>query len=285
MSELTQESTLTRSTVKITALVSNNLNSVGTGFLYQVCCEQKNIVRFFIITNKHVIAGADHISFVISQANSLTDLDEFFQPINREDKEITLSLEDKVINHPNIEVDLCAIDVTVELGLIITSGKKIRSNILDSSWIVSEEDKRLYGDVEPVLVIGYPIGLWDTFNNLPISRTGTTATGPLSLYNGKTNFLIDVPIFGGASGSPVFLYETPTYRSSEGRSLGSKISLIGVVWGTIEQNVRGELVPENVPTNIQGIPIIKSSLNLGLALHISNLLDIENIIREEFEYF
>jgi len=44
-------------------------------------------------------------------------------------------------------------------------------------------------------MIGYPSGLWDTKNNLPIVRKGITATTPYFDYNGKREFLVDIAAF------------------------------------------------------------------------------------------
>ena len=54
-------------------------------------------------------------------------------------------------------------------------------------------------------MIGYPDGIWDSVNNLPVIRKGITATHPHISWNGKTEFLTDIASFPGSSGSPYFL--------------------------------------------------------------------------------
>lgn len=45
--------------------------------------------------------------------------------------------------------------------------------------------------IEDITMIGYPTGLWDRVNNLPIVRKGITATHPNINYNGIEEILID----------------------------------------------------------------------------------------------
>ncbi len=44
-------------------------------------------------------------------------------------------------------------------------------------------------------MIGYPNGIWDEANNMPIIRRGITATHPNFNYNGKPEFMIDAACF------------------------------------------------------------------------------------------
>ena len=57
-------------------------------------------------------------------------------------------------------------------------------------------------------MIGYPRGIYDEANNLPIVRRGITATSMGRDYNSKPEFMIDMACFPGSSGSPVFMDKT-----------------------------------------------------------------------------
>jgi len=59
----------------------------------------------------------------------------------------------------------------------------------------------VYG--ESLMVMGYPLGLFDELNNLPIVRNATLATAFSSYYKGRPKFLIDSRLHQGTSGSPV----------------------------------------------------------------------------------
>ena len=45
--------------------------------------------------------------------------------------------------------------------------------------------------IEEIIMIGYPVGIWDSANNMPIVRKGITATRPDIDYEGRKEFMID----------------------------------------------------------------------------------------------
>jgi hypothetical protein len=56
---------------------------------------------------------------------------------------------------------------------------------------------------EDLTVMGYPLGLYDEFNNLPIMRRASIASVFSVPFNGQPCFLIDARLHSGTSGSPV----------------------------------------------------------------------------------
>jgi V8-like Glu-specific endopeptidase len=274
------ENALVRSTVRIMAGKDGKEPfSVGTGFYYKVQHPETSQAKILVLTNKHVVKNADYIRFVHSYADSLEDLDEHHQPVGRVDKTEHIPIAPFVYNHPNPEIDLCAIDVTIIMAPLLNSGKKLRSMVLDSSWMVKDEDKKHVRDIEQVLVVGYPRGIWDHHNNMPISRIGNTATHPFVNYQNKQDFLIDVAAFQGSSGSPVFSYEAPMFRQPSGAyTPGTKVNLIGVVWGVIESSVEGDLKVIEIPSALKHVPVMNTSLNLALALHADVIKDLDALI-------
>lgn len=58
--------------------------------------------------------------------------------------------------------------------------------------------------LEDIVMIGYPTGIWDSKNNMPIIRKGVTATPPNQDYEGRAEFMIDAACFPGSSGSRCF---------------------------------------------------------------------------------
>lgn len=82
-------------------------------------------------------------------------------------------------------------------------------------------------------MIGYPNGIWDSVNNMPIIRKGITATHPRLNYNGRKKFMIDAACFHGSSGSPVLLFNTGTYATKDGNTtIGTRIMLLGILCGS-----------------------------------------------------
>ena len=274
------ENAITRSTVQL--LAGSNpatLTSTGTGFYYKVVHPTTNLAKILIITNKHVVRGASMVQFVISSAPSITNVNGHRQPIDRRDDVVNWSLNANLLEHPDPQIDLCAIDVTIPLGNVLQSGRQLRSMFIDRSWLPSPESRSLLRDIEQVLVVGYPHGIWDQHNNMPVARIGTTATHPLAMYQGKSNFLIDVAAFGGSSGSPVFTYESPMFRQDDGNlSPGTKVQFLGVIWGVLEKSTSGSLRQVEIPAALTVVPTVATSLNLALALHGEAILAIDELV-------
>lgn len=274
------EHALVRNTVRLLAGLSpDKLTSSGTGFFYQVTHPTSNIAKVLILTNKHVVRGAEFVNFVLSSAPSVVDLDDEHQPNGRTDHSVMMPLAGNLQLHPDPDTDLCAIDVTVPYGQILQSGRQMRSMILDCSWVLEPQDRKNLRDIEQVLVVGYPSGLWDSHNNMPIARLGSTATHALARYAGMKNFLVDVAAFQGSSGSPVFTYEAPMFRQPDGSyTPGTKVAFVGVVWGVIERAVTGELRAVEMPSAVTQVPVLQASLNLAIALHADAVLDIDELV-------
>jgi len=56
----------------------------------------------------------------------------------------------------------------------------------------------------PLYYAGYPRGLWDHQNNLPIVRRAEIASLPMVNYQGHAQLLVNTPVLPGSEGSPVF---------------------------------------------------------------------------------
>lgn len=274
------EHALTRTTARIEAGPKGGApTSTGTGFFYQVTHPTTGHAKILLVTNKHVIRGAEIIQFVLSTASAVGTLDQHHQPVGRKDHKLTVELSGNLYEHPDPDIDLCGVDVTIPVGLAQHAGGQVRAMFLNSSWLMSAADKPRVRDVEQVLVVGYPHGLWDNHNNMPIVRLGTTATHLLANYQGKRHFLVDVAVFPGSSGSPVFSYEAPLFRQADGTySPGTKVEFVGVIWGVLESTTSGELKIVDVPAVLKSVPFYKSSLSLGSALHADAILALDELI-------
>lgn len=144
---------------------------------------------------------------------------------------------------------------------------KVSYNYINSSHLVN------FNTIEPIqeiLMVGYPIGLSDEVNNLPILRKGITASHIGADFQGKNEFLIDAACFPGSSGSPVFIY--PGKESSYPRP-----RLLGILWGGPQHNVTGKIICDNETGNIVCSPIeIKKTetlipSNLGFVIKSTEL--------------
>src|SRR5687767_4257067 len=103
--------------------------------------------------------------------------------------------------------------------------------------------------LESITMVGYPNGLWDQANNLPIFRRGVLATDYKRDWNGRKEFLIDAACFPGSSGSPVMLFDVGSYHNRQGMHVGgSRIKLLGVLYAGPQHTVKGEVKIVHVPT-------------------------------------
>lgn len=275
------------STVRILAGKKNEKpSSVGTGFFYRVDNGDIACSKVVIMTNKHVVEGYDYINFTITSSNNLNDMDKGMQPADRSDLthhvDLICSLAPEVNNyfpHPDAGIDLCAIEISNIFMSRIHGSSKVRAHVLDSSYLMTEPEAATVAHVEQIMVCGYPTGLWDSINNMPISRVGHTATNMLTNFNGKREFLVDMPIFGGSSGSPVFRYEMPAYKTSTTNlSFGARIKLAGIIWGTLNKTQHGEIKVIEIPTFEKAMAEYQTNLSLGIAHPASTIKELAAII-------
>jgi hypothetical protein len=133
-------------------------------------------------------------------------------------------------------------------------------------------------------MIGYPNGIWDDVNNVPIIRRGITAT-PLKIdHQGRREFMIDAACFPGSSGSPVLLVNVGSYWITQpggDRAFvgGDRIILLGVLYAGPVQTVTGEIVVTPVPTDTRPVPVSKIPINLGLCIKASRIMEFEAALR------
>lgn len=122
-------------------------------------------------------------------------------------------------------------------------------------------------------MIGYPNGLSDQHNNLPIVRRGITATPPSLDFNGQRQFVVDCGCYPGSSGSPIFTYQTVTTMDGGAAfSVGPpRISLIGVLFAGPRLTVAGDIVPREIPTSLSIEVRSMTMMHLGYCIKSTEL--------------
>lgn len=183
------------STVKIQTF-GQYLNGLATGFLFRVGIDGQE--KRFVVTNKHVFQEAKSaiLSFHV-RTDSFGPAGQVFN----------YQLEDlsKIINHSDSEIDLCVLPFELVEDAAWAEGINLFSTFIESNMIPSDETLNLMPLTQEIYMFGYPIGLWDTFNQLPIIRRGSLASHPALDYCGKPYGAVDIAAFPGSSGSPVFV--------------------------------------------------------------------------------
>ena len=248
----------------------------GTGFFYVVhLAEDRTREVHLLVTNKHVLEGADRINLKLHQNDGKGSPVE-----NSEFIDISLELNKEIVIHsPDSEVDLCAVAMGHALSTMHSLGKPIFYVALDKSVIPpSNEEWKKFDAIEKITMVGCPNGLFDAANNMPIARSGSTATDIARRYQGKNDFLIDLACFPGSSGSPVFVYDLNggLDRGSTTFELGRiKSAFVGVLYAGPVMNNEGEIQLAKGPT-FQ----FTSMMHLGLVVKSSEILIFEQIIRD-----
>jgi len=130
--------------------------------------------------------------------------------------------------------------------------------------------------IETITMIGYPNGIWDRTNNIPVIRQGITASHPKLDYNGNSEILIDCACFPGSSGSPVLVFNPGGYTTKEGNfDMQGRLILLGILYAGPTYQADGQIVV----TPISTLPNVKTEtslmLNLGYIIKSEKLLDFE----------
>lgn len=151
---------------------------------------------------------------------------------------------------------------------------------LDKTIIPTASDIEDMVGLESVTMVGYPNGLWDRVNNLPIFRKGVLATDYKHNWNGRSEFLIDAACFPGSSGSPVLLFEVGSYQTKKGNFMGgSRIKLLGVLYAGPQHTVEGEIRVVLVPTQQRAVSIAAIPNNLGIIIKADQLNAFEGMLK------
>ena len=209
---------------------------------------------------------------------TLTLADENKQPT---DRHLPINVnEPSWIDHPDPSVDLVAIPLAPLLRKLEQSKIFPFWATIDTSIIPSTEQLSTLTPLEDVLMIGYPNGIWDDVNNLPIFRRGVTATACNRNYRGRPEFLVDAAVFPGSSGSPVFIFNEGSYSVPGGLAMGNRLWMIGIVYAVHLHTAQGEIKTITIPTQTRSIALSGIPNHLGICIHAARILEFEPVLRK-----
>ncbi|WP_433953594.1 S1 family peptidase [Curtobacterium flaccumfaciens] len=243
-------------TVRLEAQFPDGNTSIGTGFFYDVPTEPDTNATV-IVTNKHVLAGASSLTVWFLKKN--TD----GGPALGHVYPITLGAfsEDNYCGHPDPDIDVAVLPAVPLFQLASDSGNPLFYRSIVSSSVPTLDQLNDLDAVEDVRFVGYPDGIYDKQNYLPVTRRGTTASYLQHDYEGRPVFLIDASVFPGSSGSPVVIADSASYATKTGLKLGGRLLLLGIVAEVrITQRV-GDLI--TLPTSTI-VPRVSEMLDLGI---------------------
>lgn len=266
---MTEKEKLIRCTVRLQCKCVDNSINVGTGFFFNFLKDEAGKYLPFIVTNNHVIENAIEIGF------QLTLCDENFNSIQQY-QQCNIPIQEAIVfPHPK-GIDLCIISISRILSELSALGKTPLITALDNHVILTNDQAKKLSPIEDVLMVGYPDGIFDAHNNLPVIRKGITATPIYEDYNGSKEFIIDIAAFNGSSGSPVFIFYEGTYPTNNGIAIGNRIALLGILHSGFMHTIIGS-------ANVMGLQT-QSEIpnNLGVIAKSIELLEFEDVLLKNF---
>ena len=250
------------STLRIEAHGPGANTSIGTGFFFAVHPpERPDLQLLLLVTNKHVVRGSDRFNTVMHTKG------EDDQPMGTKAITINARLGDGWVEHEKAEVDLCAL----LMGPIIQGPMEGKAFFRSIEPNVLMSDEKLLGldAIEEVVMYGYPNGLWDSTNDLPLIRRGITASHPGLDYmvEGVATTVVDMACFPGSSGSPVFVLNNGAYANkSGGMAIGQRLVFLGALFAGPQYLSDGQIVIKNIPTAAQPVAVVPMMMNLGYVI-------------------
>ena len=209
---------------------SRNLTG-ASGFFF----ERGN--RLFLVTSRHVLVDApsghhpDRVEIVLhTDAVDLTRFTRVSLPLYRDGLSVWRQGEDS-----GGEIDVAVIELD-------------RALLPADAVLHAFGEEHLQGPLEevgigaPVLVVGFPLGFYDTLHNLPVARHAAVASAFGVRFQGQGYFLTDARMHRGASGAPVVLRQ-----SQRGGPL--RWTLLGIHSARLDMRTREQGVDESLGLN------------------------------------
>jgi V8-like Glu-specific endopeptidase len=261
-------------TVRLECTLHDGRVSTGTGFFFAYGIDDKTYVPV-IVTNKHVIGDSKVGTFVLTKCDAQGN-----PAIGSTEKVVLDGFESRWLKHPDPHVDLAVFPIAQLHREAKAKGFKVFAPTLDEALVPSAAQVADLSGIESVTMIGYPNGIWDQSNNMPIVRRGITATSPKLDYNGLPLFVIDCACFPGSSGSPVLIFDQGGYMDAKGTLHlgGGRIILLGVLFAGPQHVAEGEVQTIEVPLVRLPISLSKIPNNLGFVVKSSKLSDFRKFL-------
>lgn len=252
-------------TVQIECHYADGTSGSGTAFFFRDGHQTQEQIPY-LVTNNHVIEDTVRLRIQFHLARNVEPWDFSV------DEEKWVTIEDPLslwTPHPDNNIDLCGVPVAIlkdrfpELdGLYFDS--------LSSSSIPSAEEKKHFHALMSVAMIGYPNGLWDEQNNLPILRRGTTASHPAIDFDGRPEVMIDMACFPGSSGSPVVYHDLQYFASA--------VRFLGVLHAGPTLTLEGNVAMRSIPTRLNSSFEVKTMIHLGYVIKAEKVLELTQFI-------
>ena len=254
-------------TVRIDTITSTGEYGSGTGFLFSLKVGGQELP--FVVTNKHVVTGMreGHLLF-LQRAGTLPNLGSGFR----------LRIDDwpqAWFGHPDANVDIAVCPLApLEAHIKQQHDVDLFYRFVSSDIIPTPQQVAELDAIESVTFIGYPNGVWDSKNLLPVARRGTTAS-PIEVdFEGTPRFLIDASVFGGSSGSPVFILNQGSWARKDGALVaGSRFHFVGVIAAVFFRTQMNQIVAVPIPTQVRPMAQQQEMIDLGIVFKARTVVE------------
>lgn len=248
---------------------------IGTGFIINYKWGDKE--GLFLVTNKHVIKGAKKGRFFFIQSDGKN-------PILGKTYTIEFDNFEKLwYGHPDNRIDVAVMPLITVLKQIEQRKGLVFFRSLSKELMPTPAIEESFDAIEEVVFVGYPSGIYDTENDIPVMRKGITAT-PINInYLKLPEFLIDASVFPGSSGSPVFILNKGSFSTRKGGlTIGSRLVFLGLISSVYTRNKDGIWDFIEVPTTITPVIKVRQMINLGVVIKSSTVFEaVEALINSE----
>lgn len=220
---------LLMSVTRLWTFLGNRALTAGSGFFY----ESKS--RLYLVTSRHVFIDEaaqhlpDRIEFVVhTDARNLTRWQSLSMPLYLAGRAAWRQARDSAG-----EIDVAAIEVSKTL-----LPSDLHVSCFGPESLPADLDMAEAGT--PLLIVGFPLGFYDTVHHLPVVRQAIIASSFGVRFQGQGLFLTDARMHRGASGAPVVL------RRGEGEF---PWTLLGVHSSRLDMKDRDKVEDESLGLN------------------------------------
>lgn len=246
--------------------------SSGTGFFYNHIVDGK--IYPTIITNKHVVRDnpREPMTFFLHLKSGEDEADG--------NHKVTFTTD--WIFHSNKDLCFCFVKPVFD-AVRKQTGKEVFYIANDERILATKEKLNELSALEELVMVGYPIGLWDEKNNFPIFRKGYTASHPAYDFNEPGIGVIDMVCFPGSSGSPIFILNEGGYSDKKGNHYigASRVIFIGILFAGPRYDAQGNIVVTAVPTTNPTIQLQTPVMtNLGYYVKAEEIKEFEEYIKK-----
>jgi hypothetical protein len=245
----------------------NQIMDVSTGFIvtYEWAPGKRGD---FLLASKHAIKDAISGRFFFTRAVG-------GQPALGETYNIVVEdFEKRWFVPEDPKIDVAIMPLAWILREFNTRGWQVYYRSISEEMSLGSRKGQGLDAIEEVIFMGYPSGIFDTKNFIPVARRGVTAT-PLNVdYGGLPQFLIDASVFPGSSGSPVFIVNTGSYSDRTGRlKIGNRVIFLGMISSLV---MRREVTHFEFEGEGETLPFLSTNqmVNIGVVYKASVIFDL-----------